>query len=77
MSTETETWGKKVIRTMLVRQNKRMDHEDSDRLSLDEAKRGRIEQAARLEGSRLQRLWRSNVDSVICFRTGILLEFVN
>ena len=38
---------KKVIRTMLVRENRRMD---SDRLSLSEAKRGRIEQAAKLEG---------------------------
>ena len=33
---------------MLVRENRRMDHED--RLSLNEAKRGRIEQAAKLEG---------------------------
>ena len=42
---------KKVIRTMLVRENRRMDHDDSsDRLSLSEAKRGRIEQAAELEG---------------------------
>ena len=32
---------------MLVRENKRMDREDSD---LNEAKRGRIEQAAKLEG---------------------------
>ena len=32
---------------MLVRENRRMD---SDRLSLSEAKRGRIEQAAKLEG---------------------------
>jgi hypothetical protein len=38
---------KKVIRTMLVRENKRMDREDSD---MNEAKRGRIEQAAKLEG---------------------------
>ena len=38
---------KKVIRTMLVRENRRMDHEDS---VLNEAKRGRIEQAAKLEG---------------------------
>ena len=36
---------------MLVRENTRMDHDDSsDRLSLSEAKRGRIEQAAELEG---------------------------
>ena len=35
---------------MLVRENRRMDHEDSDQLSLNEAKRGRIEQAAKLEG---------------------------
>ena len=35
---------------MLVRENRRMDNEDSDRLSLNEAKRGRIEQAAKLEG---------------------------
>ena len=32
---------------MLVRENKRMDREDSD---LNEAKRERIEQAAKLEG---------------------------
>ena len=32
---------------MLVRENRRMD---SDRLSMNEAKRGRIEQAAKLEG---------------------------
>ena len=32
---------------MLVRENIRMDHEDSDP---NEAKRGRIEQAAKLEG---------------------------
>jgi hypothetical protein len=32
---------------MLVRENRRMDHEDSD---LNEGKRGRIEQAAKLEG---------------------------
>ena len=41
--------GKKVIRTMLVRENRRMDHEDSDMSSLNEAKRERIEQAAKLE----------------------------
>ena len=39
---------KKVIRTMLVRENSEMDHEDQ--LSLNESKRGRIEQAAKLEG---------------------------
>ena len=32
---------------MLAQENRRMGHEDSD---LNEAKRGRIEQAARLEG---------------------------
>ena len=32
---------------MLVRENRRMDHKDSD---LNEAKRRRIEQAAELEG---------------------------
>ena len=32
---------------MLVRENRRLDHED---LSLNETKRGRIEQAAKLEG---------------------------
>ena len=32
---------------MLVRENRRLDHDDS---SLNEAKRGRIEQAAKLEG---------------------------
>jgi len=36
-----------VIRTMLARENRRMNHEDSD---MNEAKRGRIEQAAKLEG---------------------------
>ena len=35
---------------MLVRENRRFDHEDSDRLSLHEAKRERIAQAAKLEG---------------------------
>ena len=44
----TETW-KKVIRTMLVRENRRLNNEDSDLSSLDEAKRERIEQAAKLE----------------------------
>ena len=39
---------KKVIRTMLVRENRQMDRDDQ--LSLNEAKRGRIEQAAKLEG---------------------------
>jgi hypothetical protein len=40
-----------VIRTMLARENRRMDQEDrTDQLSLNEAKRGRIEQAAKLEG---------------------------
>ena len=38
---------KKVIRTMLARENRRMAHEDFD---LNEAKRGRIELAAKLEG---------------------------
>ena len=38
---------KKVIRTMLVRENRRTDRED---LSMNEAKRGRIERAAKLEG---------------------------
>ena len=33
---------------MLVRENRQMDHEDQ--LSLTESKRGRIEQAAKLEG---------------------------
>ena len=33
---------------MLVRENRRMDHQDS--LSLNEDKRGRIEQAAKLKG---------------------------
>ena len=46
LSIRTETL-KKVIRTMLVRENRRLDHED---LSLNETKRGRIEQAAKLEG---------------------------
>jgi hypothetical protein len=32
---------------MLARENRRMDHED---LSMNEDKRGRIEQAAKLEG---------------------------
>ena len=41
--------GKKVIRTMLVRENRRLNNEDSDLSSLDEAKRERIEQAAKLE----------------------------
>jgi hypothetical protein len=36
-----------VIRTMLARENRRMDHEDLD---LNEVKRGRVEQAAKLEG---------------------------
>jgi MFS transporter, ACS family, DAL5 transporter family protein len=35
---------------MLARENRRMDHEDSDQLSLNEAKRGRVEQAAKLKG---------------------------
>ena len=35
---------------MLVQESKRMDHEDSDQLSPNEAKRGHIEQAAKLEG---------------------------
>ena len=42
----TETWNK-VIRIMLVRENRRMDHGD---LYVNEAKRGRIEQAAKLGG---------------------------
>ena len=37
----------KVIRTILSRENRRMDHEDSD---LSETNRARIEQAAKLEG---------------------------
>jgi hypothetical protein len=37
-----------VIRTMLVRENRRMDQ--NDRLALSEAKRARIELAAKLEG---------------------------
>ena len=37
----------KVMRTMLVRENRRMDYEDSDQ---SETKRARIEQAAKLEG---------------------------
>jgi hypothetical protein len=44
------TLEEKVIRTMLVRENRRLDHEDSDLLSLKEAKRERIVQAAKLEG---------------------------
>ena len=36
---------------MLVRENRRMDHDDSDRLFLNEAKQGRIEQAAKSEGT--------------------------
>jgi len=39
-----------VIRTMLARENRRMDHEDSDQLSLNDDKRGRIVQAAKLKG---------------------------
>ena len=38
----------KVIRNMLARENRRMDHEDLQ--SMNEAKRGRIEQAAKLKG---------------------------
>ena len=33
---------------MLVQENRRMDHENSD---LNEAKRGRVEQAAKLKGT--------------------------
>ena len=40
--------GGKVIRTMLVRENRRMDQENQ--LILNGAKRERIEQAAKLEG---------------------------
>jgi len=64
-----------VIRTMLARENRRMDHEDSDQLSLNEAKRGRVEQATKRRELRLQRLWRSNVDSATCYRTKILSCF--
>jgi hypothetical protein len=47
LAIRTETMKKIVIRTMLARENRRMDHEDLD---LNEAKRGRVEQAAKLEG---------------------------
>ena len=36
------------MRTMLVRENRRMDQEDQ--LALNEAKRERVERAAKLEG---------------------------
>ena len=47
LAIRTEPWGKKVIRIMLVQENRQLDREDSD---MNEAKRGRIEQAAKLEG---------------------------
>ncbi|KAF8902921.1 MFS general substrate transporter [Gymnopilus junonius] len=64
-----------LIRQMLVRQNKKLD--EDEKAALEGANRLRVEEAARLEGITLRRLWRRGRDSDSCTDIVLTVMFLN